>query len=724
MRLLRHVSLGFLAAFVLLSHALSAGAQTTFSTVVAFGDSLSDTGNIAHLVQTASGGAVRYPAYNPLFSIDYTDGRFTDGKDTQPAAQAYFGVWIEQLAAFFPAKPAVVDSLDGGTNYAYGDATTATSSTTLTEGPISITLHNMGQQVADYLGSSAAPKPNAQTLYSLWGGANDVYKAVDTAAQNGTDLNAAATSAATAAVSNELALMQQLISAGATNFIVPNLPPLGGVPNYATSAASVALNNGAAAFAQALAQGLTTLKANTAAQGITLHVYQPDVLTLFTNLATNPMSVGLGSVTGVAQKLTSGSPDPYLIWDGVHPTTTGHHFAAATAANLFTPLVGSTTALTSPSIVIAGQPATVSVKVGASGSSTGATPTGLVTFFSGTDFIGSTPLVSGAGTATIPASALAAGAYNLTAVYAGDTTYSVSASAVQPLTVLPALVGTTTTLTTSNANAGIGTQITFTATVTPASTSYGTPTGTVTFLDGTTSLGTGTLTNGVATFSTSNLGAGGFTLGTGTYTITASYAATGVFAGSVSDPVTETLVTPGFTVQRSPSSLTITAGGSGTTQITATAFGGYTGTLNLTCGTLPAHLSCTFSPTSLVLTGTTTVSSTLTVATNASAALALPPRPGSWSAPATFAATLLWPGCAGLVWFGWRKRQTAGRLRGLQLAVIVGLLSLGAMLGLSGCGGSTNNYVAKGSYNVSIIVTSAGATSGLPLTVNLPVIVQ
>ncbi len=719
MRSLRRFSLCLVAAFTLISHLASAGAQTTFSTVVAFGDSLSDTGNIANLVEnaTANIGRVRYPAFNPVFGFDYTDGRFTDGKDTQPAAQAYFGVWIEQLAASFPARPAVVDSLDGGTNYAYGDATTATSSTTLAEGPISITLHNMGQQVADYLGSTTAPKPNAQTLYSLWGGANDVYAAVDTAANNGTDLNAAATAAATTAAGNEIALMQQLISAGATNFIVPNLPPLGGVPNYATSAASVALNNGAAVFAQALAGGLTTLKASYATQGITLHVYQPDVLTLFANLAMNPMSVGLGNVTGVAQKLTSGSPDPYLIWDGLHPTTTGHHYVAATAANLFTPLVGSTTALTSPSVVIAGQPATVSVKVAASGSSAGATPTGLVTFFSGTNFIGSTPLVSGAGTATIPASALAAGAYNLAAVYAGDTTYNVSASAVQPLTVLPALVGTTTTLSTSNANAGTGSQITFTATVTPASTSYGSPTGTVTFLDGTTSLGTGTLTNGVATFSTSSLAAG-------THTITANYAAAGLFAGSVSGPVTETIVTPGFTAAASPTSLTITAGSSGTTTLTATATGGYTGTLNLTCGSLPAHLSCTFSPTSLALTGTTAVSSTLTIATNASAALLTPPRPGSWSAPATLAATLLWPGCAGLLWFGLRKRRMAGRLRGLQLAVLAAFLSLGAMLGLSGCGGSTNNNAATGSYNVSIIVTPAAATSGMPLTINLPVVVQ
>ncbi len=718
MRFFRRCSFALLAAFVLFSQAASAGAQATYSTIVAFGDSLSDTGNIANLVENATlnVGRVRYPAFNPAFGFDYTDGRFTDGKDTQPAAQAYFGVWLEQLAASFPARPAVVDSLDGGTNYAYGDATTATSSTTLAEGPIAITLHNMGRQVADYLGNSAAPKPNAQTLYSLWGGANDVYAAVGTASTNGTDLNAAATVAATTAAGNEIALMQQLISAGATNFIVPNLPPLGGVPAYASGAATVALNNGAAAFAQALTQGITTLKANYATQGITLHVFQPDVFTLFANVVANPMSVGLGNVTGIAQKLTVGSPDPYLIWDGLHPTTTGHHFVAATAANLFTSLAGSTTALTAPATVIAGQPATLSVHVSASGA--GAAPGGLVSIFSGAGFLASTPLVNGAGTAAVPASALAAGTYALTAVYAGDTTYAVSASTVQPLTVLPALVGTTTALSTSNANVGAGTQITFTATVMPASAGNGTPTGTVTFFDGTTSLGTGTLTGGVATFSTSSLTVG-------THTITASYAAGGVFGGSVSGAVTETIVTPGFTAAASPTSLTISAGSSGTTTLTATPVGGYTGTLNLACGTLPAHLSCSFSPAALAITGSTAATATLTFATNASAALRIPARPGGWSAPATFAATLLWPGCAGLLWLGLRKRQMPGKLRGLRLAIVVGWLSLGTMLGLSGCGGSSNSNhnVASGSYPVAVTLTPAAGGAGTAQTVTVTVVV-
>src|ERR1700677_1050030 len=100
-----------------------AGAQDShhardYTSIVVFGDSLSDTGNVAHLT------VAKYGVQVPGPDADYTAGRFTDGADTLPPAEKYFGVWVEQLAASFPSKPAVKDSLDGGTNYAYGFATT------------------------------------------------------------------------------------------------------------------------------------------------------------------------------------------------------------------------------------------------------------------------------------------------------------------------------------------------------------------------------------------------------------------------------------------------------------------------------------------------------------------------------------------------------------------------------------------------------------------------
>jgi Big-like domain-containing protein len=83
----------------------------------------------------------------------------------------------------------------------------------------------------------------------------------------------------------------------------------------------------------------------------------------------------------------------------------------------------------------------------------------------------------------------------------------------------PTAVATTTTLASSLNPSTFGQPVTFTATVKATS---GTPTGTVTFKDGTTTIGTGALSAGKATFKTSKLAKG-------IHSITAMY------GGSISD---------------------------------------------------------------------------------------------------------------------------------------------------------------------------------------------
>ena len=282
-------------------------------------------------------------------------------------------------------------------------------------------------------------------------------------------------------------------------------------------------------------------------------------------------------------------------------------------------------------------------------------------------------------------------------------------------------MGTTTTLTTNASTVGTGSQVTLTATVSPAASTYGTPTGTVTFYDGQTSLGTGNLSAGIATLNLSTLSAG-------THTLTANYAASGVFAASVSAALTETIVAPSFTPVATPTTVTVTAGNSGTTTLIAQSMYGYTGTLTLSCGTLPAHLACSFSsPTLPVVSSVTTMIAgvTLTIATNASAALDLPASPGAWSAPAVFSATLLCPLCGGLGLFGLRRRRTAlrgSRQSSLWLLAASLLLATGATLGLSGCGSSNN--AAPGTYTVPVVFTPSATSSGSAQTLNVTVTVQ
>jgi uncharacterized repeat protein (TIGR03803 family) len=160
-------------------------------------------------------------------------------------------------------------------------------------------------------------------------------------------------------------------------------------------------------------------------------------------------------------------------------------------------------------------------------SSTGPTPTGIVTFKNGSKSLGSANL-SGA-VAKLTTSTLAVGTSTITASYAGDAAEAKSTSADLKQKVNMA---TSATSVASSVNPSKPEQkVTFTATVTSPTT---TPTGTVTFKDGSTELGTGTLSKGKAKYSTSTLSAG-------THKITAVYAGTVNIEGSTSVVVVQTV---------------------------------------------------------------------------------------------------------------------------------------------------------------------------------------
>jgi Bacterial Ig-like domain (group 3) len=157
------------------------------------------------------------------------------------------------------------------------------------------------------------------------------------------------------------------------------------------------------------------------------------------------------------------------------------------------------------------------------------TATGTVTFNDGTAVLG--PGTLSGGTATFVTSGLAGGVHSITAVYGGDANFAGSTSPVLTQTVNKA--ASSTTVISSNSSSNRGAAVTFTATVT--SSVAGTPTGAVTFQDAASiTLGTGTLSGGTATFTTSGLG-------TGAHSITAIYSGDGSFTGSTSLVLTQTI---------------------------------------------------------------------------------------------------------------------------------------------------------------------------------------
>jgi phospholipase/lecithinase/hemolysin len=287
-----------------------------YTSIVIFGDSLSDTGNDAYLSQHKYG--VRIPG--PY--ADYTDGRFTDGDDTIPVARKYFGVWIEQFAATLPSKPIILDSLDGGTNYAYGFAYTGNGTSVLTLGSASlfINVNNIGQQITDYLATH--PVINNRTLFVVWGGANDL-------------LNATSADDVFKAGVNQVTNIQRLIDAGATQFVIPNLPPLGSIPRLNGSPTdSAAATAASALFNQILGTGVDVL--HDFNFGKHLHFVQLDVFSLFNKIIASPSSYSLADVTTSSQAIPTIAPDTYLFWDDLHPTTRGHNILAMTLAGMIT----------------------------------------------------------------------------------------------------------------------------------------------------------------------------------------------------------------------------------------------------------------------------------------------------------------------------------------------------------------------------------------------------
>jgi phospholipase/lecithinase/hemolysin len=311
----------FVVALALLPDRIAAQSAPAFSKVIVFGDSLSDDGNIKHVVQD------KFFISYPSLVFDYSDGRFTNSANTFPGSNTYAGTWHEQLAQTFLGLSAASNSLDGGNDYAFGGATTVsgTSERTVISNPApfiggdyTITIDNLGKQVDDYLGNHTV---DPAALYIVWGGGNDLFD--DDSSAN-----------VTATAQRVAGLVEQLARAGAVNILVPDVPPLGLIPNYKDDVAqATALNAASAAYRQEFNIQLDTAVSTLAGESITISLYRLDIYGLFYRLAANPADYGFVNISDSAQ-FQAVNPDQYLFWDDIHPTTAGHYQIAAAAFDL------------------------------------------------------------------------------------------------------------------------------------------------------------------------------------------------------------------------------------------------------------------------------------------------------------------------------------------------------------------------------------------------------
>ena len=267
--------------------------------------------------------------------------------------------------------------------------------------------------------------------------------------------------------------------------------------------------------------------------------------------------------------------------------------------------------------------------------------------------------------------------------------------------------GTTLTLGTSVSSLAFGSEETLTATVAPAMAGRPTPTGTISFYDGTTLLGTSSLSGGSATFSTASLA-------TGAHSLTAIYSGDSNFnlSTSAASTVTVTTLTPAFSLSGTPSTLTLIDGANGLVSLTLAANATYSGTVNLTCSGAPANASCGFNANSVTLTAGNTATATLVVGTTGTQAAHTSPALSQRAAPLVSFAALIAVFCCG------RRRL---RLPGILSAALLAIIALG----VTGCGGSSVTKVpavGKTSFTVTVNATPTGSAAvAQSVTVNVTV---
>ena len=378
------------------------------------------------------------------------------------------------------------------------------------------------------------------------------------------------------------------------------------------------------------------------------------------------------------------------------PTDSTDYTTATATVTLTVNNNAQTISFTAPSSVTYGiAPIALSATGGPSGNA--------VTFsvFSGPGSItGNTLTITGAGRVVVAANQL------------GNANYTAAAQVTQSIVVdraLPAIAVA------SSANPVLAQNaLTFTATVYSA---VSTPTGTIAFEDGATVLGSGILTAGVATFTTSSLAVG-------THTIAAVYSGDANFAASSSAALTQTIQDFSLTISTSTGSTgtvtqSVVPGGTATYTFNVTPTGGtvFLAEVDFTISGLPAGATATFTPPSIAAgSGTTTV--TLTVNMPQQTGMLAPGRKpgmepfGRRLAPIALGILLL-P-------FAGKMRRSGKRLGRLCCLLLLLLASAGAVAGLSGCGGDNGFFTqAPQSYTLTITASSGGLQRSTNVTLNL-----
>ena len=270
------------------------GPAAAISSIVVFGDSLSDGGNVALAVGTDPNQVITGNGYVP--SLPYASGTFSNG-----------AVWVDSLAASLNATAGA--SLAGGSNYAFGGAQTRDE----TGGSPSLRT-----QVGMFL-SDVGGVASSDALYVIAGGGNNARAGLE-AILGGAPIGKTLVTTAFKYAIDVGTMVDQLQAAGATDIVVWNTPNLGLAPAVTESGALGSF------LGQTMASVMNNALMSRLDGEAGVKVF--DLYGLIGTVVADPAAFGLVNATDACGALANCDPSTYLFWDGIHPTTAGQGLIA------------------------------------------------------------------------------------------------------------------------------------------------------------------------------------------------------------------------------------------------------------------------------------------------------------------------------------------------------------------------------------------------------------
>lgn len=339
----------------------------------------------------------------------------------------------------------------------------------------------------------------------------------------------------------------------------------------------------------------------------------------FTATVTSPGQTPYGSVSFLDGTTPFGSMvldsnssaviDTALLSPGTH-SVTAYFLGNADFASVTSSPVSITVNATQTTTTVTANPTTVaagaSVVLTATVGSSAGTPTGSVLFYDGSSLLQNTAL-DGTGTAVYGTSFSTAGTHVISASYVANSSFAASsASSVNVTVTADASANASSTNISATPSSTVARGFSFTANVKGFK---GNPNGSVTFLDGRSTLGTSILdAAGTGVYQS-------FSLKSGVHYISAFFSGTAIANASVSPVLVETIsgAVPDFSITASPASTVVLGSVAANVQLRVNAVNGFSQAVTLTCSTGTPSLICSVQPATLAG-GAGTANLTITIA--------------------------------------------------------------------------------------------------------------